>query len=119
MAQTLPSYALPSYALPSYALPSRALLLINEYSKPLTRPDWRNSKPIVTTFYLYKMVQNTSTFLTPLIYGMYINLMQTQWYGLYVYVRFNGLNRKFDESIMKIDGIQDALRFYLNKNIIE
>ena len=101
--------------LPYRELPYRALLLINEYSKPLTRPEWRNSKPIVTSFYLYKMVQNTPTFLTPLIYGLYMNLMQTQWYGLYVSVRFNGLNKICDNSIMKIDGIQDALTFYLNK----
>ena len=26
---------------PSYVLPARALALIKEYSKPLTRPDWR------------------------------------------------------------------------------
>uniref|UniRef100_A0A6C0JI98 Uncharacterized protein n=1 Tax=viral metagenome TaxID=1070528 RepID=A0A6C0JI98_9ZZZZ len=27
-----------------YVLPARALLMITEYSKPLTRPDWRNCK---------------------------------------------------------------------------
>ena len=35
------------------ALPIRAVHLISEYSKPLTRPDWRKSLPIVTTFRLY------------------------------------------------------------------
>ena len=30
-----------SHALPNRALPSRAVKLISEYSKPLTRPDWR------------------------------------------------------------------------------
>ena len=35
------------------ALPSRVLLLISEYSKPMTRPDWRKSKPIITKYQLY------------------------------------------------------------------
>jgi hypothetical protein len=39
--------------------------------------------------------------------------MQTQWYGLYMYVRLNGLI--LDESIMTMDGMQDALTFHLNK----
>jgi hypothetical protein len=41
-----------SYALPSRALPNRALYLISEYSKPMTRPDWRDSKPIITKYQL-------------------------------------------------------------------
>jgi hypothetical protein len=40
-------------SLPSRVLPSRALQIISEYSKPMTRPDWRQSKPIITTYYLY------------------------------------------------------------------
>jgi hypothetical protein len=45
-----------TYALPSRALPSRALYLIREYSKPITRPDWRDSKPIITKYQLYLYV---------------------------------------------------------------
>ena len=44
---------LPSHALPSHALPSHALVLIREYSKPITRPDWRDSKPLITRYQLY------------------------------------------------------------------
>ena len=47
------THALPSRALPNRILPSRALLIISEYSKPMTRPDWRQSKPLITTYYLY------------------------------------------------------------------
>ena len=50
--RVLPSRVLPSRALPSRALPSRTLLLISEYSKPMTRPDWRKSKPIITKYQL-------------------------------------------------------------------
>jgi hypothetical protein len=105
--------------LPCNTLPCRALSLIREYSKPLTRPDWRKSKPIVTTFYLYNMVQTTPTFLKPLIYNLYMNVSQTRWFELYACIRFNGLSNVFQrydinpETLMKIDGMQDALTFYL------
>ena len=46
--------------LPKNLLPKNALLLIKEYSKPLTRADWRNSKPIVTTYKLYTLFRNSS-----------------------------------------------------------
>ena len=105
-------------------LPSNVLCLIREYSKPMTRPDWRQSKPIFTTFYLYKMVQNTQTFLTPLIYTLYMNISQSWWFGLYACIRFNGLNHVFQrydmtlQSLMEIDGVEDALTFYLKyKNL--
>lgn len=29
------------------SLPSRVLLLISEYSNPMTRPDWRQSIPLI------------------------------------------------------------------------
>jgi hypothetical protein len=106
--------SLPSRSLPSQTLPYNVLKLIQEYSKPLTRPDWRRSKPIITSYYIYKMVHNTHIFLSPLIYGLYMNIMQTQWYGLFIYVRLYGLNG-MDDYLMKIDGIDEALNFYVNK----
>ena len=36
------------------ALPNRALLLIHDYSRPMTRPDWRKSTPIITIYKLYQ-----------------------------------------------------------------
>lgn len=32
-------------------LPQRALTLISEYSKPLTRPDWKTYKPMTLSYY--------------------------------------------------------------------
>ena len=40
---------LPLCALPCRALPCRALHLIREYSKPLTRPDWRTFERSITS----------------------------------------------------------------------
>jgi hypothetical protein len=88
MYQALPIRALPSRALPSRALPSRALLLISEYSKPLTRSDWRESIPIITTSCLYDCVYYLLDFnhKTPskysLEYRLLCNILQTDWYYL-------------------------------------
>ena len=93
----LPSHALPYHALPSHALPSRALLLISEYSKPLTRPDWRQSKPIITTYRLYLVViQNYSN----LYYNLLTNIWLTDWYILYTYIKNYGID---NHNILHID----------------
>ena len=91
MAQMLPSYALPyrelpyrelpSYALPYRELPSYALLLINEYSKPLSRPNWRDSKPITTTYQLYN---NTLIRDGLLMAYLLMNIVETEWYYLHM-----------------------------------
>lgn len=63
----------------SHALPFRAVSLIREYSKPLTRPDWRQSKPIITTYRLYLVViQNYS--------DLYYNLLTNIWLIFYILI---------------------------------
>jgi hypothetical protein len=49
--------ALQYRALANRYLPNRALLIIREYSKPRTRFNWRQSKPIITCYRLYLMVK--------------------------------------------------------------
>jgi hypothetical protein len=101
-------------------LPSNAVCLIREYSKPVTRPDWRQSKPIVTTYQLYKIVVETQTKLSPLMYKLFMNIYQTWWFGLFACIRFHGLKFVFErydishKNLMQIDGVQDALDFYKN-----
>jgi hypothetical protein len=74
-----------SHSLLSHALPNRALLLINEYSKPLTRPDWRNSKPITTTYQLYN---NTLIRDGLLMAYLLMNIIDTDWYYLYMRIKY-------------------------------
>ena len=50
--RTLISRTLTSHTLPSRALPSRALQLISEYSKPITRGDWRTFTRITMETYI-------------------------------------------------------------------
>ena len=73
----------------SYALPSRALLLIGEYSKPLTRPDWRESIPIISTCHLYLIILNHNIkyyeHLTPIekLHNIILfNISYTDWYTM-------------------------------------
>ena len=71
-------------------LPSRALLLINEYSKPLTRPDWRQSKPILSVYDLYRTVY-ASWDEDELHYILYRNLKNTYWYDIYWCIKIHGV----------------------------
>jgi hypothetical protein len=104
-------------------LPKNVLQLINEYSKPLTRPNWRESKPIVTTYKLYKLLYNTSenTKYNSLIIALCLNIVDTEWYYMFIMITYNGwyvelfANERFDNDynkIIKIDGIKDALNKY-------
>ena len=42
-----------------YVLPEKALRIINEYSKPLTRPDWRNCKRMTQRILFIELVNLT------------------------------------------------------------
>lgn len=77
-----PYDALPSHALPSYILPSHVQALIRDYSKPITRPDWRSSKPIVSVADLYRSVY-TSWDENDLHFVIYRNIKKTFWYAVY------------------------------------
>ena len=64
--------------LPSRALPNRALQLISEYSKPITRGDWRTFTRITIETYIkdkYKLINFTNNLLYELVHrNMYENL---------------------------------------------
>ena len=108
--------------LPSYALPSRALSLIHDYSRPLTRPDWRNSKPIITQYKLYEQLLNHSidyTYKKPpdrLYQTTLSHIAETEWYFAFTYIRFYGINRYIermngDDRFIYADGIEAAIKF--------
>ena len=113
--RALPSHMLPSRMLPSRMLPSRALLLISEYSKPITHPEWRYSKPIISTFHLYLSVWRRDKTLQQIIL---VNIFSTDWFQMYLYVKHNGLEKYcqvFDRDYYdtyEIDGVYDAMIRY-------
>ena len=108
--------------MPLSGLPGRALTLIREYSKPLTRPEWRKSKPIITTYKLYLEVKNlgySPIYLTPTkrLHAFILNnIGNTEWYYAYVYIKCYGLctflHVYTNDNILNQDGIQDAIHHY-------
>ena len=111
--------------LPNPMLPNRALLIIHEYSRPMTRPDWRKSKPIITTYKLFcvfrrrerinrKIRMKTITLLE--------NIENTEWYWTYRTIHNYGVEKYYQKSFVKygaqyhpnieVDGISDAIKKY-------
>jgi hypothetical protein len=105
-------------------LPYRALSLIREYSKPLTRPDWRELKPIMTTYKIYLYTRPCHINLLRKIKFKYLckiiflNIMQTNWHRLYVDITRIGINNaaiQYNipiEQLMKIHGLNEANTYY-------
>jgi hypothetical protein len=108
----------------TYSLPSRALQIIHDFSKPVTRPDWRNSKPIITTYKLYLFILkhdiDYADLSSPDIYRRILwQISDTDWYHAYGYIRFYGLNAyieimKGEEfyNMLSADGIKEAERIH-------
>jgi hypothetical protein len=109
-------------------LPLRVMTLINEYSKPLTRPDWRKSKPIISTYKLYCIFRrreiNSPTIKLKNI-RILENIENTDWYYTFTTIKNSGLDIYFRKylykygvehdpniSVFDIDGIEVALRKY-------
>jgi hypothetical protein len=105
-------------------LPYRALSLIREYSKPLTRPDWRESNPIMSTYKIYLYTRPCHINLLRKIKFKYLckiiflNIMQTDWHRLYVDIMRIGINNaaiQFNipiEKIIQTDGLNEANTYY-------
>ena len=81
------------------ALPPHALRLIREYSKPLTRPDWRQSKPIITVLKLYVIICPPTS---ELHYIVLNNMKQTEWCKMYYYIKRYGA-KQFNETFYMYD----------------
>jgi hypothetical protein len=73
--------------LPCRALPCSALSLIREYSKPMTRPEWQASRPIISTAKLYVLV---SLIVSPLNDIILSNIVETNWYKIDYYIKCTG-----------------------------
>ena len=108
-------------------LPSNVLQLINEYSKPLTHPEWRESKPIISGYDLMNFV-STSKYDKKyknnfkLHYLILNNITETEWYTkwykMYKYIELYGIedycykyNKDYFE-IINIKGVLFAQNFY-------
>ena len=75
-------------------LPARALLIIHEYSKPLTRPDWRTCK-LMTQRILFEDLINLTHNINSLelnIFDIVLSYMrETPFYNSYMMYKLNSL----------------------------
>jgi hypothetical protein len=104
-------------------LPDDVLALISAFSKPLTRPNWRQSKPILSTYQLFlvtiKKIEDSWQFTR--YDDLYTNIKGTDWYWSYTNIRDFGLDiyyrhyqRYYGEvttihNIQRVDGLSDAI----------
>ncbi len=103
-------------------LPSRALSLIHDYSLPMTKPDWRKSKPIISQYKLYEHlmkhpIDNTFTKSPDRLYQTTLyHIAETDWYFAFTYIRFYGLSKYIDRMngdyhLFQSDGIHEAIQY--------
>jgi hypothetical protein len=94
-------------ALPCRSLPCRALVIINEYSKPITKGIWRKSKPIITPYKLYlhlEYIFQKKMFLSnrPLHRIILNNVLDTDWYYNYSNIKLEYENIVSENILMII-----------------
>jgi hypothetical protein len=100
----------------SLVLPNRALLLIHDYSRPMTHPDWRKSKPIISTYRLYTRVIVLKNLHTIILHNIY----QTDWYYAFYYIKYHGLSTYARDylnttRVINMEGIEEAIYYYENE----
>jgi hypothetical protein len=104
--------------LPCRALPCRALLIIREYSKPITRADWRKSIPIISQYNLYSYVTNHILKNFKLKVNLLRCVKETDWYYIYKYIQKCGIDDYYCYvgylDVLHMDGIMEAECDYQN-----
>jgi hypothetical protein len=116
-----------SLSVPVRRLPNHILNLIYEYSLPLTWPDWRNSKPIISGYELMNVVSTSKYYkkyknCMKLHYLVKNNIIKTDWYidwyKMYKYIELYGIHNYCDvydkeySEIIKIKGVKYAQNYY-------
>ena len=80
------------------SLPVRALRIINEYSKPMTRPDWRKCKRM-TQKILFKeltaLTNNIKSFRINIFDKVLFNMRQTIFYKDFMMYKLNALKLNY------------------------
>jgi hypothetical protein len=101
-------------------LPDDVLAIIREYSKPRTRPNWREAKPIITTYKLYLVAKYKLNWPNTTHYDLLLaNIRETEWYDSYITIQDGGLQAYYRNYYKKygvkaprinyVDGYYQAL----------
>ena len=111
--------------LPIHILPINALRLIKEYSKPVTRPDWRTIRHL-TQYHLFLNIKN-DIYTKSLYYNAYKSMETTDWFYVLNYISRFGIesyihkHKKTDDisELLKIEGILHAQKVYIQSLYIK
>ena len=80
------------------SLPARALRIINEYSKPVTRPDWRKCKRM-TQKLLFKELLSLTNKITTIHINIFdkvlFNMRETLFHKEYMLYKLNALKLNY------------------------
>jgi hypothetical protein len=74
-------------------LPSRALQLINEYVKPITRPDWRSfERSITPEVFISQLRDLTILHKSILFMTAYNNMRYSEFHTMYIWLEISGVD---------------------------
>jgi hypothetical protein len=108
---------------PMRLLPNNVLHIIKEYSRPLSRPNWRQSKPIISIYQLYLKCRRNIEKRFKLYSIIMVNICNTDWYYMYMFIINKGIHRYCyfhnvcDSAIVNQDGIKEAVFLYNGNNL--
>ena len=79
--------------LPKNSLPLKARKLISEYSKPLTRPDWRTfERAINPNLFIEEILDMLILKITPLFFRLRTNMRGSTFYLMYIHIEYRGVD---------------------------
>jgi hypothetical protein len=103
--------------------PPEIVTIISEYAKPRTRPNWRQSKPIISSYKLFLLA--TEKVEQTRVYTMYdsllSNIKETEWFFDFETIAYRGLDKYYSNyfrehgphanirNIFETDGFRDAM----------
>ena len=74
-------------------LPLKALKMIREYSKPVTRPDWRTFKRTINpNLFIEDIIDTTILKRTSLFFRVHINMRDSTFYLMYINIEYSGID---------------------------
>jgi hypothetical protein len=78
-------------------LPLNAIKLIKEYSKPVTRPDWKTFKRTINpNLFIEEIIDTTILKGTPLFFKTHINMRDSTFYIMYIEIEYRGVDLYID-----------------------
>jgi len=102
------------------ALPLRVLHIIHEYSKPITRANWRSLHKL-TNYHLFHCITNDNI-PTTLLNVVYINMNSSEWFCMYSFIELWGPTNASirygipTKELLQINGMVNAVNEHNHMN---